>query len=249
MAKENNNFMLIVGLVLALFLLVGQSYMLTNNDSENNLISVSGNSELSVTPDVAYVYVSVNTLDENPKLAQSENVVLSVKVIDALKNLGISEDDIETDGFRLNEKYEYVPFGEEKSDSIEYEVVHSLKVKTLDLDSIGTLVDTVISAGANGVSNIDYTLSDDLEKQVRADALEKAIIAGSEKAVSMAKTLNIGLGDVVKVTENNYYYNPYTFAANVKAEAYDVGGAGNLNFLSPQNVKVKSSVGIEFELE
>jgi uncharacterized protein YggE len=254
MVKENNNtFMLIVGLVLALFLLVGQSYILSDSGSVDESISVGGLSEISVAPDMAYVYVSINTKNVDAKIAQSENSDLSSKVVDALKNLGISEDNIETISFRLDENYDYsIPYGEVKDEVprvITYEAVHSLKVKTTDLKAIGTLVDVVISAGANGVNYIEYTLSDELELVVRADALEKSIISGQGKAESMTKTLGVELGDVIKVNENNYYSSSYNFAANVKAENFDSGAGSSLNSFSPQNVKVTSSVSLEYKIQ
>jgi uncharacterized protein YggE len=253
MVKDNNIFMLIVGLVLALFLLVGQSYILTDSGLGDESILVSGMSELSVAPDMAYIYVSVTTKNEDAKVAQSENTVLSSSVISALKNLGISKDDINTQNFRLDKDYGYnVPFGNVKTEEftvITYEAVHSLKVKTIDLNSVGTLVDAVISAGANGVNNIEYTLSDELEMTVRADALDKAIIGGQGKAESMTKTLGVELGDVIKVIENNYHFNPYNFAANVKAESFDGGAGSSLNSFSPQNVKVTSSVSLEYKIQ
>ncbi len=256
MVKENNLFTVVIGFVIAAFLLVGQSYILTG-DSDVKSISVSGKSEISVAPDIAYVYISINTKNVDAKIAQSENAELSVSVIAALKEIGVLEKDIETLNFRLNEAYDYTydfetPLGNVKSEPEkvkEFEAVHSLKVRSFELDSIGNLVSTVILAGANGVSNIEYSLSDELEMTVRADALEKSIIAGKGKAVSMSKTLNVELGEVITVSENNYYFSPYSFAANIKSESFDSRGGSNLNFMTPQDVKVTSSVSLVFELE
>lgn len=256
MAKDNNSFVLSIGLILALFLLVGQSFILNDNGSNGDgdrSISVSGKSEMNVAPDLAEIHISIKTENDDAKVAQNENGVLSAKVIDALKGYGISEKDIETQNFRLNENYKYdVVFNnveDEKSKELKYESVHTLKIKYSDLEKIGDVVDLVIGAGANGVNNIDYTLSDELEAKVRAESLEMAIVAGKAKAGSMSETLGVELGEVKTVLENNYYFSPYSFAANVKAESYDSNGGGSLNYLSPQSVSVQSSVNLEFEIE
>lgn len=258
MVKENKTTtMLIVGLLLALFLLVAQSYMLTNNSQNKEVISVSGKSEMSVEPDEAEIYLSITTKNNDASLVQNENKQLSAKVMDALKAQGISEADIETQNFRLNENYDYVDYTVypyvkdlevEEKEVPKYEAVHTLKIKTTQLNSIGTLVDVAITAGANGVNNIEYTLSDKKEAQVRAEALDKAILAGKDKALVMTKTLEVSLGKVINIQENNYYYSPYRFEANIMAKDTAAGGAESLNYLSPQSVEVRSTVNLEFEL-
>lgn len=256
MVKENKTtYTLIVGLILALFLLVGQSYMLTSQNAEREVISVSGKSEMSVQPDEAEIYLTITTENNDAQKAQEENKVLSAKVIESLKAQGIDEKNIETQNFRLNENYDYDYYPYVKTLEVEekvvpqYEAVHTLKVKTSELNSIGTLIDVSIKAGANGVNNIQYTLSDELESQVRAQSLDKAILAGKDKAEAMTNTLQVSLGKVTNIQENNYYYSPYSFAANVKADSFDGAEAASLNYLSPQSVEVRSTVQLEFELE
>ena len=256
MVRDNNIFMVVIGFVITAFLLVGQSYILTDSSSVES-ISVLGKSEISVAPDVAFIYISINTKNENANNAQSENSVLGDKVILALNDAGVLAGDIETLNFRLNEISDYsydsnTRIGEVKSEPIKesfFEAVHSLKVKTSELELVGELVSVAILAGANGVSKIEYSLSDELEMSVRAEALEKAIVVGREKALSMVNTLSLELGDVISVIENNYYFSPYSFSANIKSSSFDSGKSNNLNFVTPQDVKVTSSVSLEFEFE
>ena len=241
---------LIIGLIAALFLLVGQSYILTNNsvNTQREIISVSGKSEITVSPDEAEIYLKIVTKNNDAKLAQNENKELSNKVIAALKEQGVNEKDIQTQNFRLDENYRYIYEKELKEGELRYEATHTIKVKTSNLDSVGKLVDLAIDAGANGVDSVNYVLSDEKQKEVRAQALEKAIIAGREKAVSMTKTLGVDLGKVTNVQESNYYYTPYRFESNVKVMADGVADAGS-NYFAPQDVVVQSTVQLQFEIE
>lgn len=253
MEKDNSmSKTLIYGLIIALFLLVGQSYMLTKVNNPTEKISVSGLSEMSVTPDEAEIYLTVTTENKDPKLAQEQNTIVSKEVIEALKAQGILAENIETLNYRLNEKYDYDYYylnAEEKKEAEKiYEASHSIKVKTKDLTKIGSYVNTAITAGANGIDSVNYILSDEKEAEVRAQALEKAITAGTDKAKSMTKTMNVRLGKVITLTENNYYYTPYRYDANLKIDVASGSAAESLNYLAPQDVEVRSTVYIEFEI-
>ena len=249
--NKQNNLMTIlgVGLIIALFLLVGQSYLLTGNSDINEQISVSGKSEITIAPDKAEVYLSISTLNVDAKVAQNTNKDLSKAVVDALIAQGVDEKDIETTNFRLNEKYDYSYNKEEKKET-EYEAKHTLKIITTELYSVGTIVDTAIKAGANGIDSVNYVLSDEQEKLVRAEALEKAILVGKEKAESMTKTLNVELSDVISISENNYYYQPFRAStANLKMEMADSVDYAGGNFFAPEDVEVSSTVSLVFEIE
>ena len=250
--NKQNNLMTIlgVGLIIALFLIVGQSYLLTGNSDVNEQISVSGKSEVKVSPDKAEIYLSISTVNIDAKIAQSTNKELSTKVIDALVAQGVDKKDIETINFRLNEKYEPIYRDNDVKDKeTKYEARHTLKIKTTDLDSVGNIVDTAIKAGANGVDSVNYVLSDEKEKTVRAEALEKAILVGKQKAEAMTKTLDVELSDVISISENNYYYQPFRSTANLKMEMADSVDYANGNFFAPQDVEVSSTVNLVFEIE
>jgi len=66
-----------------------------------NTINVGGTGTISMSPDEAIVYLGVQTQSKDAVTAQQENARKMEKIIKALKDLGISEDDMETSGYSI----------------------------------------------------------------------------------------------------------------------------------------------------
>jgi uncharacterized protein len=231
----------IIGLVL-----VSSFVVLGPADKVEESLSVSGSAELTVAPDKAEIYLNVITLTPTASQSQVDNKAISTKVIEALKQAGVKETDIETSNYYLNKKQDWNPEKQDNEDK-GYELIHTIKVTTTSVDSAGELVDQAIAAGANGVERVSFGLTKELEKQVRADALSKATVAAKEKAANIAQASGVRLGKITSIQESNFYYLP--FEANVR-NAYGEGAndmAGS-SIISPQKVEVTSSIQMAFEI-
>ncbi len=232
----------IIGLVaIAICLIFANS----NDQSPQDILSVSGNSELTVEPDQAVIYVGIIVENASAQIAQEKNSALSTAVIDALKVAGIKASDIESHYYSLNKNSDWDPVDQKYIDN-GYMLTHTLKVTTSDIENVGKYINAAINAGANNVNQISFELSKDKEKQVRAQALDLAIVAAREKAQSMATSAGISIGEVTTVSENNFNYMPYY--ANAKYDQAMVE-SGSANYVSPQKVDVTSSVQIGYEIE
>src|SRR3989338_4095105 len=78
-----------------------------NQDYMKNIISVSGNSEMRVSPDKAEIYVAVYSEGKNAQDAQDANKKAYDSVYKALKNMGIKDAQLETTQYYLSPKYSY----------------------------------------------------------------------------------------------------------------------------------------------
>lgn len=240
----------IAGLVIALIVLATFNKPVVNVSStggiEQNTLSVSGNAELTVAPDKAEIYLGIVTEGATAKEVQDDNKILADKVIDALKRAGIKKDDIETSNYYLSKKTEWDP-SLRKSVDKGYILTHTLKVTTDDIEKVGKLVDTAVSAGANQVQRISFGLSKKKEKEVRDEALKRAGEVAKDKAESVASSLNIRLGKIKSVQESNFYYAPFEYAPRPagieKAVIAEIETP-----ISPQKVEVRSSINLVFEI-
>lgn len=217
----------------------------TGSTTVQNTLSVSGNALLSAAPDQAIAYINIVTDDENAKTAQSANRETSNAVVDALKSWGVDTSSIETDSYSLSKKQEWVKENGTYVD-VGYRLTHTLKVTTERVDEVGDMVDVAVNAGANGVDGVTFSLSKDKEKQVRDQALERAITAAKEKAQRMASTAGVTLGKVTSVSEQNFYYTPYEY--NTRNSYNDLAAMAAPSPISPQTVEVSSSVSLAYEL-
>lgn len=155
-------------------------------------LSVNGTGTISLTPDIAYIYLGVHSEDPSASEAVAGNNAQTQKVIDALKNLGIDEKDIRTTNFSIWPSTQYSPDGLQTGTT--YMVDNTVYVTIRDLAKLGDLLDSVIKAGANTVNSIQFDVADKTEalKQARDEAVKNA----ETQAGELAQAAGVTLGDV-----------------------------------------------------
>ena len=91
-----------------------------------------------------------------------------------------------------------------------YSVINSVFVTTHDLDKLGTILDQLVTAGANSIGGISFDIDKPEEKQneARKAAMEDAIA----KAKLYTQAAGAELGPVMTITEQGGYV-PRTMAA------------------------------------
>lgn len=172
-------------------------------------ITVSGEGKVVARPDIATFSASVITQAEKVKDAQLENTRRSNAVIGFFKQRGVEEKDIKTVSYNIFPQYQY--FSEPRCLSfpcpprrppeiVSYEVRHTLQVKVRDLEKVDTLLDGVITSGANEVSSISFDV--DNKDALLAEARKKAIDDAKDKARALAKDLGVRLGRITSFSES-----------------------------------------------
>jgi uncharacterized protein YggE len=162
-------------------------------------ISVTGQGEVTASPDLVIVMVAVETTAPNAAAAVAENARRSAAVVKALKELVGKEGKITTSRYSLEPRYQSSKPGEPTEPRIiGYVARNEVQVETHKIDGVGALIDRANSAGANRVSGVQFTLSNRNE-QLRA-ALEKAGSEARAQAESVAKALGVTLKQVASAT-------------------------------------------------
>jgi uncharacterized protein len=166
-------------------------------------LSVSGSGTVYLTPDIANIYIGVHTEDPSITKAVNDNNVQTQALVDALKNAGIAEADIQTSNFSVYST-NYDKLGNMTTASI-YAVDDSVYVTMRDLSKMGSVLSTAVSSGANSINSITFDVSDKTAAQ--AEARQKAMANASSLAGELAKTAGLTVGDIqsVSYTDNSYY--------------------------------------------
>ncbi len=214
-----------------------------------NTISVSGASELTVSPDQAELYLRITTEEPTATRAQEENARLTNTVKEALMSKhNINKDDIETSSFNMWPQQKYNPETRKYTET-GYKVQHLLKITTTELADTGDILDTAVKNGANGIDRIQFSLSKELEADVRDQALSRAAGNAEDKAESLAQTLGVRIDGVASVTESNFYYQPYNYARTM---SMDMAEGGEKSYggtdLSPKDVEVKANLNVAYNI-
>lgn len=173
--------------------------------AETPTLSVVGTGTADLKPDIAYIYVGVHTELPSASDAMRENNAQTQKVVDALTTFGIDAKDIRTTSFSIWPFDKYDPATGVSTGEKYYAVDNTVYVTVRDLAKLGSLLDTVITAGANTVNSIQFDVADKdaALKQARADAIADA----KAKAGELAEAAGVQVGEIrsISFTDSQYY--------------------------------------------
>jgi uncharacterized protein len=161
-------------------------------------IEVTGNGEAHVAPDVASLNLAIETHAATAQQSAGQNAALAQKVVDALNTKLQGKGKVWTGGYSLYPEYNDSSRPNDKPVVTGYRAENSITVETGEIGMLGGLIDTAIEAGANRINFLNFTLRD--ESQARSQAIALAAKNAQTQADSLAKSLGVKLGPVVKAT-------------------------------------------------
>lgn len=164
-----------------------------------NTLTVSGTGTASAAPDVAYIELGVQTVDLDLATAFSQTGSTIGAVLNALHELGIADEDIQTSGINVNPQDQYDPQSGSPTGKRSYIVTNTVQVTVRDVSQVEAVLTAAVGAGANTIYNLNFGIQDtsDLEAQARAQAVANA----QDRAQQLASALNVTLGAPVIISE------------------------------------------------
>ena len=175
--------------------------------SDEKIISVTGTATTSVEPDLLAITFGVETQEVTAKQALDVNSQTMTGIIDAIKLTGITEDEINTSRFNIYPVYEGYedPITKRwKQDLTGYQVTNTITVETANLTLAADIIDGAVTAGANRVDNVSFTLSPEKHTQLKDDLIEKAIMNAQTKAENALAPLNYSITGVKAVSLSEF---------------------------------------------
>ena len=211
------------------------------NTPAGRTIEVGGTGEARTSPDTADLSVAIETTGKTAEEAASRNAALADKVTAALKSKLGDKGKISTGGYSLNPQYDQRP-GHENPTIIGYTASNSIVVETGAIDLVGALIDSAISAGANRVDYLNFTVKNDIKP--RTEAITTATRDARAQADALASALGVKLGKVIKAT---------TLAEArpipMQRMAMPMAMAAKSTPVEPGEVTVSATVSLTFEIE
>lgn len=167
-------------------------------DDFPSAISVSGEANVSVAPDLAQIDAGVANDAKTAKEASDANNAAMGKVLLALKGAGIAEKDYRTSRLSLQPQY-----GQNKSTGaspvVGFRASNRVTVKIRDVTKVAGIIDALVGAGANDIGNISFEVTQ--ASKLLDDAREQAVADARRKAEIYAKATGVTLGAPLSVTE------------------------------------------------
>jgi uncharacterized protein YggE len=235
---------------------IKQFRFIGSGTTATNTISVSGEGEAFMVPDIAQITATIEKDAKTAKEAQATVSSQEKALLTFLKGAGIADKDIKTTNFSSYPKYEWQegtvaclaigcpPSRPGKNVLTGYTVNETITIKVRDTDKAGDIVDGITKAGINQVSGPEYTVDD--ETAIEGQARDKAIADAKAKAETLAKSLGVKLVRIVNFSEGGGGYPVPMYA---KAEmAFDSAAGNSAPTLPKGENKYTSNVTITYEI-
>jgi uncharacterized protein YggE len=180
----------------ALLAACGPTTVYSQPQPPTRTITVTGSGMVTLTPDIAYVYVGVHTQDASATTAMDQNNAQTQAVIESIKGFGVEDRDIQTTNFSI---YPQPIYDDNYNQTgVTYVVDNTVYVTVRDLEKLGDLLDATVRSGANTINGISFDLAD------RTEALSQARLAAVENARRQADELagatEVEIGEVQSIS-------------------------------------------------
>lgn len=252
--------LLLTAILLSIFLMAKTFNEIKNgsNDSNFNVVTVSGTGEVSSIPDVVTINFTVKESSESVSSAQDLATTKINKITALLKEKGIEEKDIKTLDYNIYPKYEwqydeiFCPAGRScppngRNVVIGYDVSQNTQLKIREIEKAGELLTLIGGEEVSYVSGLQFSI--DNEEALKEQARNLAIADAKEKAKKLAESLGVKLDDIVSYSEGeNYPIYGYGGEMKMSAASADNNLREEIDLSVGEN-KITSAVSITFKIK
>jgi len=175
-------------------------------------IQITGEGEVHVAPDMAIVDLTVLREADTAREALSANNTAMRQVLEAMKEAGIAERDLQTSGINIRPRFRHPAKDNNLKEPkiIGYTVTNSVTVRVRDLKIVGHVLDKSVTLGVNQGGNLRFVNND--TKSVMQEARKLAVADALERARTLAEAAGIKLGRVVQMSEQSHRPRPIPIA-------------------------------------
>ena len=182
-------------------------------------ISVMGEGSVASAPDLATISLGVTTQADTAAAAMAANSAALTAVLDRLKAAGIAPRDMQTSNLTLNPNW--VSYDSGNSTKIDgYTATNMLTVQVRALDTLGSVLDSSITDGANTLNGVTFGVAE--PRPALDEARKKAVADAVARATLLVQAAGAELGPIVSITEQSGFSQPMPM---FRMEASDAAGS------------------------
>ena len=206
-------------------------------DSTNRTLTVTGEEQVTVEPEIAVLHIGFETQLNDAKSAYADGARTSNTIIDALKQAGIPEASIRSETQHLDRDY---------TKPHKFKLVQQWTVR-VPPERAAEILDVAITAGATSSGDIDWAVKD--QRALEEQALDRAASRAHENATVLAKGMGVRLGTLIYVSNSTSTPRfPMRAAVNTFAMAKSADAAPPLS-IEPRKVAQQASVYAIYSIE
>lgn len=191
-------------------------------DDANGMITVTGEGQVAVVPDMATISLGVTVNGDTAKAALEANSAALAAVLERLTAAGIEAKDVQTSGLSLGPVYDYSSSSGGAQKVQGYNASNMVTVQVRSIEQVGPVLDASVTDGANMLNGITFGLLDPVP--ATDEARKKAVEDARRKAALYAGAAGVELGKIVSITEGGSFGAPVMMggAAFAKADSVPV---------------------------
>ena len=178
-------------------------------------ITATGRGEVKLAPTYAALMVNIETRANTAVAAASQNAQKVETVIKALQSAGLTEKDIATAGYNLQQMYDYSS-NRQAPEPIGFSANTMIRAEVRRLESLGRVIDAAIGAGTTGISGVQYFASN--AEEARRSAMSQAVREARTDADVLARAAGGSLGRLIALNSGGVS-QPFSRDFNVLASA------------------------------
>jgi uncharacterized protein YggE len=162
-------------------------------------ISMTGHGEIRGIPDTAQVTTGVTTNAATAAQALTANSVRMKAVFSVLEKLSVPQKNIQTTNFFISPQYSN---GDNNAPRrlTGYQVNNDVSVRLDDIAKLGSTLDALVTAGANQMNGISFSIREPAPLLEKARA--QAIADARARAETYAKAAGVSLGSILSISES-----------------------------------------------
>ena len=176
-------------------------------------IQVASHAEVRIMPDRATIQISVQTRAATAAEAGRENATKQAAVLEALRSLGLTSDQISTVGYNIYPEQRYEPNREPVV--VGYNVTNTLSIEVRKITQVGPVIDAALSKGANMITSLQFYASN--TEEARRTAIASAVQKARLDAEAAARAAGGTIGGLLEIDVGLYTPPPPRPVAMLRA--------------------------------
>ncbi len=226
-------------------------------------ITVSGNAEVLVEPDEAYISLDVTKLNKDLAIAKMQNDETTAKILEVTRRFNIPTQNVSIRNISVEMKNRIVrdpkkPVYDEDGDLsgekifLGFEVSKTVRIKFLELNKFEELFGELLKTGVTEVNSVSFETSK--LRQYKDQARDMALNAAKEKATAMAGAIGQTIGKAIRITEGEVsnstlnYSNTSANSSNFRSIPAVETVSTSVGSFSPGTITVSAQATVIFIL-
>jgi uncharacterized protein YggE len=169
-------------------------------------IVTTGVGEARVTPDRATIFIGLQTRAATAAAAGTENARRQRAILDTLRALGLTSEQLSTINYNVSPEMQYSPNGQTPPKVTGYTVTNTVRADVRRIDDIGKVIDASLAKGANEISSLNFYSSK--ADSVRRSAMAAAVANARADAEVLAKAGGGSVGSLIEISTSEQTQPP-----------------------------------------